>query len=126
MSKLVNGWDAAILAVALIAAVLSAWALYARPDSQAGGYASVSVRGEIIAVLPLNTDVDGYVIETPEGINRLTISSQAAQISYADCPDRLCVRQGAVGKGGEFIVCLPHGVVIEITGLPTDIDGTTR
>ena len=34
----------------------------------------------------------------------------------ADCPDRLCVKQGRIKKVGESIVCLPHKVVIEIVG----------
>ena len=31
----------------------------------------------------------------------------------ADCPDQLCIKQGAFGVDGGMIVCLPNRVVIE-------------
>ena len=31
----------------------------------------------------------------------------------ADCPDQLCIKQGAFGADGGMIVCLPNWVVIE-------------
>ena len=31
----------------------------------------------------------------------------------ADCPDQLCVKQKAVSKNKESIICLPNKVVIE-------------
>ena len=31
----------------------------------------------------------------------------------ADCPDQLCIKQGAFGADGGMIVCLPNRVVIE-------------
>ena len=34
----------------------------------------------------------------------------------ADCPDRLCVKQGSISKNGESIVCLPHKVIVTVTG----------
>ena len=34
----------------------------------------------------------------------------------ADCPDQVCVRQGAVRYNGESIVCLPHKLVVSVEG----------
>lgn len=34
----------------------------------------------------------------------------------ADCPDHYCVDHAAIDKVNETIVCLPHRVVLEITG----------
>ena len=36
----------------------------------------------------------------------------------ADCPDQLCIRQGAFGADGGMIVCLPNRVVIEPASSP--------
>ena len=43
----------------------------------------------------------------------------------ADCPDRLCVRQGAVSRVGESIICLPHELVVTVEGEEMDggLDG---
>jgi hypothetical protein len=35
-------------------------------------------------------------------------------MEYADCPDKLCIRQGIVSRSGERIVCLPNRVSITI------------
>ena len=45
----------------------------------------------------------------------------------ADCPDRLCVKQKAICKNGETIVCLPHKVVVEIRSQEENLlDGQTK
>ncbi len=39
-----------------------------------------------------------------------------ADVTEADCPDKLCVHQKAISKTHETIVCLPNKVVVEVTG----------
>ena len=56
------------------------------------------------------------VIETESGKNRLVIEGGKASIEEADCPDGICVKQGKISHTGQTIVCLPHKLVIEITG----------
>ena len=34
----------------------------------------------------------------------------------ADCPDGYCIRQGKITGKGQVIVCLPHRLVLEVTG----------
>ena len=61
-----------------------------------------------------------------EGTNTLTVSGGTAQIVQADCPDQVCVRQGAVRYAGESIVCLPHRLIVTIEGgAAGGIDGST-
>ena len=44
----------------------------------------------------------------------------------ADCPDQVCVRQGAVRYNGESIVCLPHRLIVSIEGgVENGVDGST-
>ena len=33
-------------------------------------------------------------------------------IDQADCPDKLCVKQGKISKNGQSIICLPHKLTI--------------
>lgn len=49
-----------------------------------------------------------------ENYNLLLISNGQVSVSDADCPDGLCVRQRAIMRNGESIICLPHKLVIQI------------
>jgi hypothetical protein len=44
------------------------------------------------------------------------IENNTARIKEADCPDELCVHQKEISKTGESIICLPHKLVIRISG----------
>lgn len=50
------------------------------------------------------------------GKNILVIKDGKAYMSHADCPDKTCVRTGAISKTGEQIICLPNRVYISIIG----------
>ena len=46
--------------------------------------------------------------------NTLEIRDGCADMTDADCPDKICVNQKAVSRPGETIVCLPNKVVVEV------------
>lgn len=103
-----------ILALALIALSLSMLAAVYL-TRRVGGEAIVRVDGEEVMRLPLSEEKT-IVLGDEGDTNTLVISGGEAYISDADCPDKLCVRQGRVKYDGETIVCLPHRLVIEIDG----------
>ncbi len=75
-------------------------------------YVSVTVDGSEICRLPLSEDCtyrisDGNIIEISKGTVRMT---------YADCPDKICVKTGSIHRTGQSIVCAPHRIVVTITG----------
>lgn len=74
-----------------------------------------TVDGQEVGRWSLADSVD-EVIETELGKNRLVIEEGKASIVEADCPDGICVKQGNISRTGQTIVCLPHKLVIEITG----------
>ena len=49
-----------------------------------------------------------------EGTNYLVIKNGKADMTKADCPDKLCVNQKAVSKKHESIICLPNKVIVEV------------
>lgn len=80
-----------------------------------GGSARVSVDGKVVKTVSLD-DEGEYRIEGKDGgYNLLIVKDGEAYLKEADCPDKLCVKQGHISKEGETIICLPHKVVIEIT-----------
>ncbi len=35
-------------------------------------------------------------------------------MTEADCPDRICVKEGWVSRMGECITCLPNKLIVEV------------
>ena len=102
------------LAVSFAALFLFLWQHYA--VSSEGMMAVVSRDGEIIGSYPLKTG-ERIVFTGDRGErNVLAIRNGEAYMEEADCPDKLCVKQGPIGKNGESIICLPHKLVVQIIG----------
>lgn len=78
-----------------------------------GAFARVSVNGEAVGEYSLSEDGE-YTLNG--GTNTLVIKDGKAYVTHADCPDKLCINQGKISRGGERIVCLPNRVMIEIIG----------
>jgi hypothetical protein len=113
--------------VMLIVAALAAGAiLFCATDAakEGGAVVDVEANGKVVASYPL--DEDREVALAYGGHNRLVISGGAARIVDADCPDLLCVKQRAVSKAGEVIVCLPHRLVVKVRGgVAPEVDGVS-
>ena len=73
----------------------------------------ITIDGERYQTLSLSKNT---TIELPagNGSNILTIRDGAADMTDADCPDQLCVKQKAISHTGETLVCLPHKVVVKV------------
>ncbi|MEE0944691.1 MAG: NusG domain II-containing protein [Clostridia bacterium] len=96
------------LPIVLLTFVLAVIAYFAT----AGGKAEkvrVSANGEVIGEYSLDKDCTIDI----NGTNVLVIKGGKAFMQEADCPDKLCIKQGAIDKNGGSIICLPNKVVIE-------------
>ena len=80
-----------------------------------GELVRVEVNGKPYTVMSLDLDAS-LEIKTEHGTNLLVIKDGRAEISDADCPDKICVKHRSISKTGESIICLPHRVVVTITG----------
>ncbi len=104
-----------IFLVGILITVGAAVLLTAVFNGQGGEYVCIKTDGEVSAVYPL-TENRRVVINGANGTNLLVIENCQAYISEADCPDKLCVRQGKISMKGQSVICLPHRIVVEITG----------
>ena len=109
-----------------IAAVCLAAVLVLRLTRAPGAAAEVRQNGRVIATLPLNEDASMTVYAPDGGSNTVTVSDGRVCVSHADCPDRLCVRQGWKSLGGESVVCLPHNLVILVKGGSVHVDAVAQ
>ncbi len=83
--------------------------------SSAKKFAVIKVDGVIIRKLNLSVD-ETFTVETSGGKNIVAIKNGAVSVVKADCPDKICMRRGAIKNSGEMIACVPHKVLIEIVG----------
>lgn len=84
--------------------------------SENGSAITVTVDGQLYGTYTLS-EAREIPIELDGGIsNVIVIEDGAAYMKDADCPDKLCMRQGAISRDGQTIVCLPHKLVVEVIG----------
>lgn len=113
--------DIILISAILLAAltVLGILTLTKKP----GSAVLVEINGQVTARYPLDKDIRTDIVTEGEHLNVLVIEDGKAHIESADCPDKLCVKQRAISKAGESIICLPHKLVIRIEG-ESGVDGT--
>lgn len=114
MGKLKPGDRAIIVLAALAAAGALAWfALSAATPASPGLVVVCQTREGFRRTDPLDADV-AYTVTTAEGYNRVVISDGTVDVAEADCSNQVCVDHDPIADAGEQIVCLPHGMVVEI------------
>jgi hypothetical protein len=114
-----------LLIAALLLVALIVWGVL-RLTRERGGEAIVTVDGDLAATIPLSVDAT-LPIGTGRGfLNVVEVSGGRVRVVEADCPDKLCVRQGWVQYDGESIVCLPHKLIVTVRGTAGDLDAVAR
>lgn len=76
-------------------------------------YAEIRQNGEVIRVVPLDEDRE-FTVTCGEGSNTIRVANGEISVISADCPDKVCVKTGAISGGNIPIVCLPHRLEIII------------
>ena len=57
----------------------------------------------------------------------MVIADGTADVTQADCPDKICVDHAPISRDRETIICLPHKLVVEVKGgEASEIDAKTR
>jgi len=97
---------------------------------------SHKAKGERVIILIDGKETESYDLKQDQtvtistengGRNVLVISDGVCYIKYSNCPDHICVREGKISREGQSIICLPHHLVIQISGGKAgSIDATVR
>ena len=115
---------AKLIFVALVLAVVAsaAWIVLGDRDTD-DPRVIVEVDGEIFCAYDMD-EVDGIIhISTPNGgENRVYVQEDLVFMDSANCPDKLCVKQGVIRDSTVPIVCLPNKVVVRIEGRDSGLD----
>lgn len=113
MKKWISRTDAVLLLV-LVAVGLCLW-LVPRALPQDALVAEVTVDGEAVLTISLETAIDRETYTLENGVVLVTENHTVAFLA-ADCPDRVCVRTGALSRAGEVAACVPTGTVVTVKG----------
>lgn len=115
--------DILLVVVILVVAGL-AFLLHEVIGAKGANCVAVKVNGVLEGVYSLAQDQE---IEINDGSNILVIKNGKADMIEADCPDKLCVKQKAVSKNHESIICLPNKVIVEVDSSEnSEFDAVTK
>lgn len=96
-----------IFAVLVLASLVF---LIITPHSTNGNTVRITVDGKPFCEKPLSEDCEIDI----NGTNTAVIKDGSVYMKSADCPDKLCIRQGKARDGSKKIICLPNKIVIEV------------
>ena len=105
--------DIVLLFCLLLAGLGTFWLSTA--GSREGTQVRVTVNGEDHATYSLAQDRT-VTIRKDGHLNKFSIKKGKVQMDQSNCHNQNCVEMGAISRTGQSIVCLPHRIVIEITG----------
>lgn len=106
-----------ILVVSVIIIAFALFFFYYSGES--GEYVVVNING--IEVERHSLKIDG-TFSLNNGSNILVIQDGKAYLIEANCPDKLCVKQGKIDKTGQCITCLPNKLTVTIVGGNKGVD----
>lgn len=106
-------WGDVLLVGGILLLALGLW-LALRLLSSPGAVAVVTLDGEEVARLPLDTDCQTD-IQSVYGTHRVVVQDGAVSVTEAPCPDLICVHHAPVSRVGETIICLPCKLVVTVT-----------
>lgn len=87
---------------------------------------------EIVNVYKDNTLIESYslkldgeysVIDSSVEMMRVSVKNGIVDVTYANCPDKLCQHQMPISRSNETIVCLPNKIVVIVENKKNDLAG---
>lgn len=106
--------DFILIGIIVVTAAVSALLLMFT-QGKPGVAVRITIDGELYGEYSLYEE-QAISIDEQLGHNRLVIEDGSAYMADADCPDKYCMDYKPISKGGETIICLPHRLVVEVTG----------
>ena len=115
--------------VLLLGLIISCIIIFIRYNDTSDQYtAYIYQDGILIKSINLASTTSEYTLTftAPNGgENRVLVQPGGISVTYADCPDQVCVHQGMIRNSLLPITCLPHELVIELKPNHTTIDTVT-
>ncbi|WP_302627018.1 NusG domain II-containing protein [uncultured Eubacterium sp.] len=104
--------DIVLIVILVIIAFISYIVIYNFMSKQ-GDVVEVYLEAKLIKKVPLDTDTE-FEVKIDNHVNVVRVEKGFVFMLDADCPDKLCQKQGKIHNSGETIVCLPNKIVIRV------------
>ncbi|GHU62818.1 protein export element [Clostridia bacterium] len=108
--------DKVLIFVILSCSILLGFSFWHIHTNIAPEYVQVFVQGKLVQQFSLDQNGEWDIETESAQYNHLMIIQKSAKITKANCSNQNCVHQKAIYYVGETLVCLPHQILIKITG----------
>lgn len=107
--------------------VCAFWWMFISNSSSPSKIVGIYQSGSLIEKIDLNcvTGEREITLSGEFGKNTILISYGHIEMKSAECPDKICVKHGALESGGTPIVCLPNKVIIQFEETSDGADAKT-
>ena len=111
-----------IMAICFSLAAIAAAAgiIYLSASESEKKYACIYQDGVLVHKINISDVEKPYTVTV--GNNVILVEKGQISMADADCPDGLCIKQGAITGDARPIVCLPNNVVVKLTNDENDVD----
>ena len=123
MFKIIKKADIILFFVLLIMGI--SLSIFSYSSGTSGEKVEVSLDGKLYGTYDLHKD-QVITINENNHLNKITIKDGYVQMSYSDCKNQICVKDGKISKTNQSIVCLPNRVMIQITGGKEEFDAVSN
>lgn len=96
-------------------------AFWAAHTGTSGDQVAITVGGKLYGTYSLSQD-QTITIKQHGHLNVVSIHGGQVSMTHANCRNQLCVKEGAISRSNQTIVCLPNQVLVEILGKKTGKD----
>jgi len=119
----VTKYDKILIVIVVVISLFGMYLVKEKALNYNKKYVEIIVDGNEHSKYVLDDKIDKEIkVEVDEGYNIIHIHDGQVIVEESNCDNQLCVRKGVIEEPGELIVCLPHKVVVQITGTQEDLD----
>jgi hypothetical protein len=139
-------WGDFLVIAVVVLTSLSLWSRIFLAGATEGRTVEVVAEGVIVLryeldtgkLLYTNADIDRLLDEYEPGTDEenhpmirladhgvhfvLLLRDGKVRFAESDCPDRVCVNTGFISLSGQIAACVPAGVLVRVTGVPSEDD----
>ena len=108
-----------IVLTLILAGSIQVTHLYMNKD--AGKYVNIYKDAKLYTSLKINENKTIEIKDNDE-YNIIVVENGKVYMKDANCNDKICVKTGKIYGAGQSIICLPHKIVVEISGEKKGID----
>jgi len=108
----IKPFDIIFLIIILLVTAILSYTIYAGTEGEPKAHIKAT-SGEWFYSLKRKRELS---IEGPLGRTIIIIENGSVSVRSSPCPEKICVKSGHKQNAGEWIACLPNGILITIEG----------